>query len=182
MNAKRFSGLAAACALAAFTLTACGRGRPTSPAPAGPFPAAVQLYYDNGGGIQDSLRSVVRQQAEFQRLWQNATSKQSSPPTAPQVDFGRDMVVVVSSGRLTPDDQIRVDSVGITREMNAAGRMAEVLNVFVRTTMGCRRFNADAYPLEIVRLRRFDGQVKFVERRGQAEGCREQNEPHAPRP
>ena len=82
------------------------------------------------------------------------------------------MLAVVAAGRMTPDDQIRVDSVAVTRRMNAAGRMEEVLNIFVRTTTGCRRFNADAYPLEIIRLKRFEGTIEFIERRDQAEGCR----------
>lgn len=164
--------------LLAGTLLACGRGRSAppqvaaAPPPATPYPAPARVYYDNGGGIQDSLRLVIKDAASFEELWRRATSNQSSPPAAPVIDFTRDMVVVASAGRMAPDDQIEIDSVAVTRGLDAAGRMTEMLNVMVMTTTGCRRFNADAYPLEIARLRRFDGPVTFVDRRRQAEGCR----------
>lgn len=164
--------------LIAGTLLACGRGRSappqvaSGPPPATPYAAPARVYYDNGGGIQDSLRLVIKDAASFEELWRRATSNLSSPPAPPVIDFTRDMVVVASAGRMAPDDQIEIDSVAVTRGLDAAGRMTEMLNVMVMTTTGCRRFNADAYPLEIARLRRFDGPVTFVDRRRQAEGCR----------
>jgi hypothetical protein len=159
-------------------LASCRRGgaspAPAStpaPPPASPYPAATRIYYDNGGGIQDSLREVIKDTESFTRRWQQATSPQSSPPSSPVIDFGENMIVLVAAGRMTPDDQIRVDSATLSRAPDAAGVMTETLNVVVRTTIGCRRFNAPAHPLELVRLRRFDGPVRFVERRVQAEGC-----------
>lgn len=157
---------------------ACGRGRsqpgaPPAPPPAAEaYPAPTRVYYGNSGGIQDSLRLVVRDEAGFRDLWQRATSRQSSPPSPPAVDFTRDMIVVVSTGRMTPDDQIRVDSATVSRAPDASGARVETLNVVVRTTQACRRANVDAYPLEFVRLRRFDGPVRFLDRIEQAEGCR----------
>lgn len=162
-------------AIALVSLAACGRGGgappPPGPAPLAPFPAATRIYYDNSGGISDSLRVVVRDADEFGRIWRQATSQQGAPPPAPQIDFTRDMVIIVSSGRLTPDDQIQIDSVGVSREMNAAGQMQETLSVFTGTTLACRRIEIDAYPLEIVRVRRFDGPIRFIDRRRQAENC-----------
>ncbi|MGH7504597.1 MAG: hypothetical protein ACRELX_03060, partial [Longimicrobiales bacterium] len=83
------------------------------------------------------------------------------------------------AGRMTPDDQIQVDSAYVTREMDASGGMEETLNLLIRTITGCRRFNAAAYPLDIVRVRRFDGPIKFVERSVQAEGCRAPEPPES---
>jgi hypothetical protein len=143
---------------------------PPAPPPA-PFPPATRLYYDNSGGIQDSLRLVIKEPGDLTTVWQQATSRQSSPPPAPAIDFGNEMVIVVGAGRMRPDDQIAVDSVYRTRELNTGGQMVETLNVVVRTTTGCRRFNADAYPLDVVRVRRFEGPVKFIEQRSQAQGC-----------
>jgi hypothetical protein len=173
MRSVRTHRLTALAAL--LLLAACGRGArvssPPPPPPPQPFPPAARVYYDNGGGIQDSLRLVVKQANDFATLWQQATSRQASPPPAPAVDFGSQMLLFVGAGRMTPDDQIAVDSVYVTRELDTAGSMVEVLNVVVTTTTGCRRFNADAYPLDIVRVRRFDGPIKFVEQRAQAQGC-----------
>jgi hypothetical protein len=164
---------------------ACGRGRTpaaaAAPEPARAFAAPVRLYYDNGGGVADSVREVVRDAPTFQRWWSQATSRQPSPPAAPAVDFAQDMVLVVAAGRLTPDDEIRVDSVGITREIDPAGRSQETLRVVVRMTLACERVDIDGYPLEIVRVRRFEGPVRFADNRVQAQNCRDGPRPEPSR-
>jgi len=95
------------------------------------------------------------------------------------VDFGSHMVVVAGAGRMTPEDRIRVDSVGVREVTDAVGDEEEVLLVVVRTSEGCSRFNVDAYPLEIVRVPRFDGDVRFLERRESESDCAP-GEPPAP--
>jgi hypothetical protein len=176
--------------LAAFLLlagvAACGRGGgapaptlagPPPPPAAEPYPVPQRLYYDNGGGIQDSIRVILREEGGFRMRWDQATSRQAVPPPLPQVDFAREMVVLVAAGRMTTEDQIQVDSATVVQAMDAAGEMQPVLTIHVRTTRGCGRFNVDAYPLELLRLRRFDGEVRFNERVTQAEGClREEND------
>lgn len=132
-----------------------------------------RVYYDNGsGGIQDSVRMVIRDPAQLAAVWKQATAGQQTPPPAPTVDFTKEMVVLVGAGRQTPDDQIHVDSVGVTQATTAAGRKEETLSVIVRTMEGCHQFRTAAYPVEIVRVRRFDGPVVFVERHEQAANCR----------
>lgn len=155
-------------------LPGCRRGGALAPAaapPAAPVAATALLYYDNSGGIQDSLRRVVRDAEEFRQIWRQATSTQSSPPEQPSVDFGRAMLLVVSGGRMTPEDMVRVDSVGVHEEVSASGRRERVMQAIVRTIRGCGGFSSDAYPLAIVRVERFDGPVRFTERRERAEGC-----------
>ncbi|HEX9109368.1 MAG TPA: hypothetical protein VF832_19130, partial [Longimicrobiales bacterium] len=139
-----------------------------APAPAGaPLLATTQLYYDNGGGIRDSTAMVVRDAQAYAALWLRATSGQKAPPPAQPVDFAHEMVLAVGAGRMTPDDQIHVDSVSVQRH---AGQGAAAV-AFVTVTQGCGRFQADAYPLEIVRVRRFDGPVRFAVQRVRAGGC-----------
>jgi hypothetical protein len=148
------------------------RGGDPVPPPLDPVPTLSRIYYDNSGGIQDSVRLTVRDAASLERLWKQATAGQTSPPPVPRVDFRQDMVLVVGAGRKTPEDQIRVDSVGIRKEPDSSGRMTNALTAIVRTLEGCRRFKADAYPVEILRVKRFEGPVVFIERRDQASGCR----------
>lgn len=164
---------ALACALfAAAAGCAGGRGASPAPAPMGPVPQASLLYDDDaGGGVRDSVRLVVRAPAELDDLWRRATAGQSAPPPAPAVDFAREMVVAVAAGRMAPDDRIRVDSVGLRREPGADGRVREVLAVLVRTTEECGRYATPVYPLQVVRVRRYDGPVMFVERRERGERC-----------
>ena len=160
------------------SLAACGLrgGGGASPAaPAAPawsaLPSTALVYYDNSGGIQDSLRLVVRDAGAFQEIWRQATASQSSPPPVPGVDFEREMVLVVGAGRMTPEDMIRVDSVTVREERPAGGPARRVMEVLVHTVQGCQTFASDAYPLAILRVQRFNGDVRFTERRGRAEGC-----------
>lgn len=167
--------LPAALALA-LVAAACGGGTPPMPAsvmaPAlAPVGEGDRLYYDNSGGIADSVRIVVRTADELTDVWGRATSRQSAPPPVPAVDFADRMVVVVGAGRLTPEDQIRVDSVGIRTVTDAAGVDEDVLAVVVRTITGCGRFQVDAYPVEIVTVPRFGGDVRFVERTSSDPNC-----------
>jgi hypothetical protein len=105
---------------------------------------------------------VVREASTWQAVWARATSTQAAPAPLPAIDFGREVVVLVGAGRMTPGDQIHVDSVGVR-----GGSFV----VVVRTTVECRPFPADAYPLEIVRVSRSDKPPSFVERRERAAHC-----------
>jgi hypothetical protein len=150
--------------------------KPASPAPAvaaplQPLPSMDRLYYDNGGGIQDSVRRVVRTPQELAESWQQATAGQPTPPPIPAVDFTRAMVLVVGAGRMTPADRIQVDSVGVGRQTTPEGKTQEVFTAWVSVVKGCQPFQSDAYPVEIVRVRRFDGPVRFSVQHVKATGC-----------
>ncbi|HUE96314.1 MAG TPA: hypothetical protein VMN39_06620 [Longimicrobiaceae bacterium] len=157
--------------LVLLSLSGCGGrgGALSSGAPASAWraiPTTARVYYDNAGGIRDSLRLVVRDEATLRAVWSQATSAQTAPPPAPEVDFQREMLLVVGAGRMAPEDQIRVDSVAVVR-----GSSGQALMAIVRLSEGCRRMNIDAYPLEIVRVGRIEGEVEFVERRDRAPSC-----------
>jgi hypothetical protein len=154
--------------LTALAVASCGRGRPVQPAappPPTPMPPPVQLYYDNGGGIRDSTRVVIRDAATLGEYWRQATSTQVAPPPVPTVDFNREMAILVAAGRLTPDDQIHVDSLLLRPELNSDGRRVETLTIVVRMIEACRKFRAEAFPVEIVRARKFEGPIKWDERK-----------------
>lgn len=148
-----------------------------APAPAqqqdvlGPVSGQSRLYADNTGGFTDSLRLVVRDEEGWDEVWQRATSGQTSPPPRPTVDFQESMVVVVAAGRMTPEDRIRVDSVGVRSVRTEAGTLEDAFEIVIRTVQGCGRLRVDAFPFEIIRTRRFEGPVRFIERRSTAEGC-----------
>ncbi len=164
----------AALALTAAVLAACFGHKsapPPAPAPIQALTPTQRIYYDNGGGIQDSVRLAIRDARTYQSYWQRATAGQTSPPAAPPIDFSREMVLVAAAGRMTPDDQIQVDSVAVRKERTPDGRLEDVLTAWVRVTQGCHHFRADAYPVELVRVREFSGPVHFVDQRVQATGC-----------
>lgn len=173
MRRPRFSSLVLVLGLLAL-LPGCRRGGgagASGPPPAAPLAPTALLYYDNSGGIQDSLRLVIRDAEEFRQIWRRATSTQSSPPPLPAVDFDRAMVLVVAAGRMTPDDALRVDSVGVHQEVDVTGERDRVMQAIVRIIRGCAGFSSDAYPLAIVQVERFEGPVRFTERRERAADC-----------
>jgi hypothetical protein len=159
--------------LVAVTAAACGGAKAPAPAvPLGPVPVDAKLLYDNGGGIRDSGQIVIRDAASLQEVWQRATSTQSSPPPVPVIDFQKDMVIVVAGGRMSPSNEIHVDSAGMRRERTPAGIEQRVLAVHYTVTEGCTRINRDAYPVEAVRIRRYQGEVRFIGKRQPAVNCR----------
>lgn len=49
-------------------------------------------------GIRESLQTVIRNQTEWQKLWQRHTSSQPKPPPPPAMDFKSEMVAAVFLG------------------------------------------------------------------------------------
>jgi hypothetical protein len=135
-------------------------------------PVEARLFYDNGGGVRDSSMVVIRDVATLQRYWTQVTSTQSAPPPVPAIDFEKQMALLVSGGRMPPDNQLHVDSAGIRAERSADGKERDVLAVHYTITEGCRRINRDAYPVEIVRIRKYEGEVRFNGHRDRPTNCR----------
>lgn len=136
-----------------------------------PLPERDRLYFDDSGGIQDSMRLVIRDPERWAEVWERATARRASPPQRPAIDFSRHMVVLVAAGLRGAEDRIRVDSVGVHEQLTPSGDRERVFKVIVRTVDGCPVFEADVYPVEIVRVPAFDGPVAFEERTARSPDC-----------
>ena len=147
-------------------LGACG-GPPPAPVVA-PVPETSRLYYDDSPAFQDSLRLVVRDESRFAQVWSDITGGGVDRPV---VDFENELVLVVASGPMNLEDQIHVESVGVREEGTVDLERRDVLSVVVITRIGCGRFSSPAYPREVVRVRNFDGPVRFDERQVQETNC-----------
>lgn len=151
-------------------VAACG-GAPPPPPPApvaSPVPETSRLFYDDSPAFQDSVRLVIRDPTRFAQVWQEVTAGVVDRPV---IDFESELVLVVATGQMTPEDQIRVESVVVREEGTVDRERQEVLSVVVVTRRGCGRFDAPAYPREIVRVRNFDGPVRFDEESAQETNC-----------
>jgi hypothetical protein len=127
-----------------------------------PLDASARIYYDDQTAFTDSLRMGIYDLESWQSVWDRATRRQASPPPLPQVDFDRQMLILVSAGRMHQGDEIHVDSVGTRGDRTVA---------VVRTVMACQPFPAASYPLEIVRVKRTSEPLVFVERKAKSEEC-----------
>lgn len=127
-----------------------------------PVDADDRIYYDDATAFTDSVRMTISDPETWGRIWLKATQAQATPPALPEIDFKRNMLLLVSAGRLKPGDEIHVDSVGLQH-----GRPVAVIS----TTVDCRPFPGTAFPLEIVRIRRSDSTITFIERRAKTADC-----------
>lgn len=127
-----------------------------------PVLSSARIYYDDGPAYRDSVQIVVRDINEWQGVWDRATSTQRSRPPLPSIDFGREMVIVVGAGKMSPGDQIHVDSAGVRRGYFVA---------IVRIITDCRPVPAEVFPLEIVRVPRSDRTPAFTWKRERASNC-----------
>lgn len=150
-------------------VAACGGAGST--APLTPIGTDARLWRDDGGGIPDSSEHVVRDMDTMRDFWQRATSTQTTPPPLEEIDFRRQMVLIVAAGRMSPEDEIRIDSIGVRSEAVPGGDTRDVLVVQFTITENCSRFPGDVYPVEIVRVRRYEGPVRFNGRRHRSESC-----------
>ncbi len=130
-----------------------------------PVLSSARLYYDDGPAFPDSMLMVVRDPTTWRDVWAQATSVQPTPPPRPEIDFEREMVILAAAGKMTPGDQIRVDSAGVRA-------LEGVFVTYVRTITECEPFPGDAYPFEIVRVRRAEEPEHWAQVREQAAHCR----------
>ena len=157
--------------LLALVLGACGGAPPpVLPPVVAPVPETSRLFYDDSPAFQDSVRLVVRDASRFAQVWSDVTGGSVDRPV---VDFENDLVIVVAAGAMTLEDQIHVESVGVREEGTVDLGRQDVLSVVVITRVGCGRFRSPAYPREVVRIRHFDGPVRFDERQSQETNCEE---------
>ncbi len=118
--------------------------------------AAPFAYYS---GIDDSLRVVVRDSAEWQRLWVALHRPMRPVPALPQVDFGREMVLVVALGQRNSGGWgIVVDSA------RTSGRDVEAFVRRFAPGRHCGTTSAVTAPVDLVRLPRRAERVRFAER------------------
>ncbi len=132
--------------------------------------AGVPVASDLADGIPETALAALTG-ALFRGIVDATATTGQGRPRLLQLEAEGGHLIVAGAGRLTSDDQLRVDSVALSREMNPQGSMEERLNVFVSVILACQRFEIAGYPLEIVRLRRYDGPIRFHDRRRQADGC-----------
>jgi hypothetical protein len=112
-----------------------------------------RLVRQAASGFERPEQRIVRDPAEWQRTWAQLRSPEA---TAPDVDFQREMVVVVAAGRR--------NSGGFDIAVQAVHARAHHLEVVVRTTEpgeGCVVTGLLTSPVDVVVLPRSSLPVRF---------------------
>ena len=112
-------------------------------------------YYSQ---LQQPERLVIRDQSAWMAAWRSLWPNGAPIPAPPAIDFGKDMVVLAALGtRSTGGFSILVDSARTT---------TEGLIVFIGTSapgQHCVTTQAFTQPVDLARLPRTDGAVRFVD-------------------
>jgi hypothetical protein len=120
---------------------------------------AEPYSFESNSGLNSSARLVVRDAAAWQSLWAQMYQGRGSVPALPDIDFSREMLIVVALGsRSSGGYGILIDG--------ASGQGADV-TIAVRSIspgQGCGVTAALTQPVDIARLPRRDGEVRFLER------------------
>lgn len=147
----------------AVVLGAMGCGQPLAPDVPVPVPitrfAAGAHAFTASSALAEREHLVVREAQAWAELWERMWQHRSPVPDRPDVDFTREMVVVVSLGaRPTSGFDILIDSAAVT---------AEGLTVSVRAIapdVGCAVLPVLTEPVDIARLGRSPRPVRFEQR------------------
>lgn len=120
-------------------------------------PEPASFTYSSG--LKEPRRIVVRDQAAWRDIWTSIWRGHSPEPPLPEIDFGREMVVVAALGeRPTGGYSIFIDSAS----EGPAGVTIRIRSV--SPGAGCVTTQALTQPVDIARLPRRDGALAFVER------------------
>jgi hypothetical protein len=142
-------------------LVACSSGAPT-PGADGPQPVVTHIdstavVLASSQGLGDPTRAVIRDSIAWGAFWSQAHSLMEPVSAAPSVNFADSMLLVAALGtRATGGHTVTIDSVARGASLRA----------FVTTaTPGpdCMPTMAITWPVQAVRVPRFDGSVEFVE-------------------
>ena len=156
LGALMFALLGTACAYSEITGSLAGRAIPIVRLRAEPHSFAFN------SGYEEPARLVIRDGASWQAAWAQTHANMSPVPPLPAVDFSTDMIVLVAMGwRPSGGYQILVEGAS---ELGADGAVVAVSS----TSPGVRCFVTAALtePVDIVRMPRRDGEIRFTERSG----------------
>ncbi|MGH7631304.1 MAG: protease complex subunit PrcB family protein [Gemmatimonadales bacterium] len=110
-----------------------------------------------GQGLGDPSRAVIRDSTAWAAFWTQAHALVEPAPPVPAVDFDKEMLLVAALGtRSSGGHAVTIDSV-------ARGATLRAFVTAVAPGADCMTTMAITWPVQVVRVPRFDGSVEFVE-------------------
>ena len=142
--------------IASLAVAAASCSSPTAPDTVIPV---VRLQTEAFSGFTEPTRTVIRDETAWREAWTTLWRFTSFSPSLPDVDFSRDMVVIVALGSQS--------SSGYSATIESATERGDALAIAVSGTSpgrGCVTLTVITNPVDVVRLPRHSA-VSFVERR-----------------
>jgi hypothetical protein len=112
-----------------------------------------QVYYSDQSQWREEAGVVIRDPAEWERYWVRLTGSEANLPT---VDFSSEMLLLFNAGRRYPGDRIQI--------LELVARAERELIAFYEIEESGTR-ESEVYPVQVVRVRRQRGEVRFEEKR-----------------
>ena len=115
--------------------------------------------YSSYAGIDDAMRTVIRDSTAWRRLWQRINRPFIPQPMLPDIDFEREMVVVAALGA-RPSAGYDVVIEGATRDSTGIAVAVRVAS----PAAGCPVAAVETQPVDLARIPASDRPVRFRER------------------
>lgn len=136
-------------------LASCGKGLPE------PYRVVAenQVFYSDESKLVEVGGTAIRTRAAWRDYWAQVTGTESTPPS---VDFGSQMLLAFNAGRMRPGDRIQIlELQSLEDELVAWFRIDE-----------CGTLQSEVYPIQVVRVEKREGPVRFERRTSLDPFCR----------
>jgi hypothetical protein len=112
-----------------------------------------QVYYSDQSQLREETGEVIRDPDVWEHYWVRLTG---SPSNLPEVDFESEMLLLFNAGRRYPGDRIQI--------LELVARAERELIAFYQIEES-GTLESEIYPVQVVRVRRQEGEVRFEEKR-----------------
>ncbi len=117
------------------------------------------IYQSGRSGVVKPAQAVVRDSASWRTWWDRIVANRGNKPPLPTVEFDREMVVLVASGRTRANGfKVSIDSVLVGN-----GRLV-VYSTDVGPGSSCVSGSTSNQPVAVVRVPRHSEPARFVTR------------------
>ncbi|MDF1673226.1 MAG: protease complex subunit PrcB family protein [Vicingaceae bacterium] len=116
----------------------------------------IELKSGNNGGFKTKTNLVISTQEEFLKIWNQAFANYMNKETAPEVDFEKNIILLVALGEKTSGGYtIKVDNVIETKDNT-------VVNVlYTSPGKGCMTTESITYPFQIIQIEKPNKAILF---------------------
>ncbi len=114
----------------------------------------VKLPRDSG--IPGEMMSVIKDEAAWKTFWSTMHASQTPAPPVPAVDFSREIIVVAAAG-MRPSSGYAIQVMSATEAKGDVTVSVELIS----PGAGCINAQMMTSPVDIARIPKRDGQVRF---------------------